>query len=70
MVQHARSTQEPHPSKATIIHGADDQAAAYEAWLAQWDDVDQEEEERAWHIVKHNLQETRRELGQRLLFPE
>ena len=52
------------------IHGADDQATAYEAWLAQWRDVDPEEDERAWQLVRHNLQETRRELGQRPLFPE
>lgn len=66
----------PEPShrgtahKPTIVRGADDQAAAYEAWLAQWNDVDADEEERSWQIVKHRLQETRRELGQRLLFPE
>ncbi len=53
-----------------IIRGADNQATAYEAWQAQWTDVDPHEEEREWDIVKENLQQTRRELGQRLLFPE
>jgi len=54
----------------SIIRGADNQAAAYEALLAQWRDVDPEEDERAWQRVKHNLQQTRRELGERLLFTE
>lgn len=70
MTQHAHTNQRSQPNPPKIIPGADDQTAAYEAWLAQWNDVDPEEEERAWHIVKHNLQETRRALGQRLLFPE
>lgn len=50
--------------------GADDQAAAYEALLAQWADVDPEQDARDWRLVKQHLQETRRGLGQRLLFPE
>jgi len=54
----------------SIIRGADNQAAAYEALLAQWRDVDPEEDERTWQRVKHNLQQTRRELGERLLFTE
>jgi hypothetical protein len=53
-----------------IIRGAEDQAAAYEAWLAQRQDIDAEQEEREWQMIKRSLQETRRELGQRLLFPE
>ncbi len=54
----------------TIIRGAEDQAAAYEGWQAQGTDVDPHEEEREWDIIKENLQQTRRDLGQRLLFPE
>ena len=50
--------------------GADNQAEAYEALLARWADVDPEQDERDWQRVKQQLQETRRALGQRLLFPE
>lgn len=53
-----------------IIRGADDQAAAYEAWLAQWESVDAEEDDSAWRRIQQGLQETRHEMGQRLLFPE
>lgn len=55
---------------AKVISGAEDQAAAYAAWLTQWATVDPEDEEHEWQIVSRGLQETRRELGQRLLFPE
>jgi len=58
------------PPEPAIVRGADNQAAAYEALLGQWLDVDPEEDERAWQRVKHNLQETRKELGERLLFAE
>lgn len=57
--------QHPH-----LRRGADDQAAAYEAWLARWADVDAAADERAWQQIKLELQRTRRALGQRLLFPE
>jgi hypothetical protein len=50
--------------------GADDQAEAYEALLTRWADVDPELDERDWQQVKKHLRETRRALGQRLLFPE
>ena len=50
--------------------GADDQAAAYEALLARWADADPQQDERDWQRVRQQLQETRRLLGQRLLFPE
>jgi uncharacterized tellurite resistance protein B-like protein len=50
--------------------GADDQAAAYEALLGRWADADPDQDERDWQQVKQQLQETRRLLGQRLLFPE
>lgn len=52
-----RRTGEP-----TIIRGAEGQAAAYEALLAQWQDVDPEQDERDWQRIRAALQETRRAL--------
>jgi hypothetical protein len=52
----------------TILPGADDQAAAYEALLAHWQDVDPEQDERDWQRIQAALQETRRALQQRPLF--
>jgi hypothetical protein len=68
----------PHPDSGdehaieqpTIIRGVEDQDRAYEEWMAQWRDVNPEEEEHEWETVRESLQETRRALGQRLLFPE
>ncbi len=54
----------------TILHGADDQAAAYEALLAQWQDVDPEKDERDWQQIRAALEETRRTLHQHPLFAE
>lgn len=53
-----------------MVRGAEDQAAAYEAWLARWAQDDPEDEEHAWQVVEQNLQQTRRDLGQRLIFLE
>ena len=53
-----------------IRQGAKDQAAAYAALLAQWADVEPENDAREWQRVQAKLQETRRATGQRLLFPE
>lgn len=53
-----------------LRHGAYDQFSAYEARLARWRDVDPGADEEEWQIVKRRLQQTRRELGQRPLFPE
>jgi hypothetical protein len=57
-----------YQEQQSIIRGADDQAAAYEALLTQWQDIDPEEEEREWQRLRDALQETRRELQQRPLF--
>ena len=65
----AQAAWEPG-SIATPRRGADDQAAAYEALLGRWADDDPDEDERDWQQVKQQLQETRRVLGLRLLFPE
>jgi hypothetical protein len=54
----------------TNLRGADDQAAAYEALLVQWQDVDPEEDERDWQQIRAALEETRRTLHQRPLFAE
>lgn len=75
MAQPASPSPEPSQADAMVYHpriirGADDQASAYEAWLAQWADVDADEDARAWRMVQRRLQQTRKELGQRPLFPE
>jgi hypothetical protein len=59
------------PEVAPVIRrGAEDQAAAYEALLAQWADADAGQDERDWQRVQAQLQDTRRATGQRLLSPE
>jgi hypothetical protein len=73
MAQPAHPADQRSESSApllTIIRGADDQAAAYEALLAQWQEVDPEEDEREWEQIRAALEETRRTLHQRPLFAE
>ena len=60
---------EPHAAPI-IRQGAADQAAAYEALLAGWADVDPDADERDWRRVRERLQDARRTSGQRLLFAE
>lgn len=75
MAQTASPSPDPSSHHAAvyqpyIIRGAEDQTAAYDTWLARWAQDDAEDEERAWQTVELNLQPTRRDLDQRLIFPE
>jgi hypothetical protein len=63
-------TPRPKPTGIPIEWGAEDQAAAYRAILEKALSTPATEPEGAWEQAMRNMQETRRELGQRLIFPE
>lgn len=67
LLQPDRLPGQPAP---VVRRGADDQAAAYAALLAQWADVDAEADERDWQRVRADLDAERRSSGQHLLFDE
>jgi len=60
----------PRIARRPMQRGAADQAAALKDLLLRMQSSDAVEDERHWETVKRGLQESRRALGQRLLFPE
>jgi hypothetical protein len=70
LMMEERARLNPAFERRPILRGADDQTKALKELLARTQFADAEEDERNWQVVKGGLQETRRALGQRLLFPE
>lgn len=65
--------QEQHPSpggRITIMRGADDQLAALERLWTQGEQSDPHADEEAWQTLRQAMNESRRAVGARLLFPD
>ncbi|HZS88503.1 MAG TPA: hypothetical protein VFE42_13590 [Chloroflexota bacterium] len=56
--------------RVNMVRGADDQWAALERIWAQGEQSDPQEDEFAWQILRRALNESRRAVGARLLFPD
>lgn len=67
MEQEKQSSSE---QRVSIARGADDQLAALEHLWAQGERSDPHTDEAAWQTLRRALNESRRAIGARLLFPD
>lgn len=65
----AQTEPTPTGEHVPIIRGAEDQLTALERLWAQGTEIDLQDDEAAWLTLRRALDESRREIGARPLFP-